>query len=190
LYSPEYRYIQDETRKEATNAQVLLEEGADINAANIDDHTALHIASNAGYTRVVQALLETGADVDALANDWTALYYASVNGSTEIAQLLLANGADLNHLDKHRHTPFHEAISMGHEECVAFLLEKGADFNSQGFEGRSALHWAVFQAEEIVPIILEKEPDVNRQDWRGNTPLHDATYHGSQTSVRLLLEKK
>ena len=54
-------------------------------------------AARNGQTEKVQALLESGADVDGKNNSgWTALIYAALLGHTDVVRTLLDAGADVN----------------------------------------------------------------------------------------------
>jgi Ankyrin repeats (3 copies) len=80
--------------------QVLLEAGADVNAATSDGTTALHIAALTGQTAAARLLLEKKANVDATdASGRTPLDFAAVRRNLEIVKLLAARGAKLNGFD-------------------------------------------------------------------------------------------
>jgi ankyrin repeat protein len=69
--------------------RLLLDHGADVNAAGANGKTALHYAATAGHARVVRLLLDRGADparVDA--EGQTALDLALAAGKTGCAELL------------------------------------------------------------------------------------------------------
>jgi len=70
--------------------KVLLEHGADVNARSNAGGTALMAAAFAGDVRMVQALLEKDADVDArlIETNESALTIAVNHGYDEIARLL------------------------------------------------------------------------------------------------------
>jgi len=71
--------------------KVLLEDGADVQTRSTDGGTALMAAAGmAGDLRMVQALLDRGADVHARLRETneTALTFAEKYGRNEIAQLL------------------------------------------------------------------------------------------------------
>ena len=75
--------------------RVLIEAGADKNAAVQDGATALMLAAVNGYLEVVQVLLEAGADKNAALQDGaTALMLAAQNGHLEVVRVLLDAGAD------------------------------------------------------------------------------------------------
>ncbi|MGB7931138.1 MAG: ankyrin repeat domain-containing protein, partial [Gammaproteobacteria bacterium] len=74
----------------------LIAQGKDINARNIRGQTSLHLATTKGNSDVVQLLLESGAEVDAVATNsgCTSLHYAASLGHVELCELLVRYGAD------------------------------------------------------------------------------------------------
>ena len=79
----------------ASMAKLLLEQGADVRAAEDDGSTALMLPAQGGHEAVAQLLLQHGADVAAANNDGaTALMLAAQGGHEAVAQLLLQHGAD------------------------------------------------------------------------------------------------
>jgi ankyrin repeat protein len=75
---------------------LLLDHGAEINAAGTNGKTALHYAATAGHNRVVQLLLDRGAD-PALADNVgrTALGLARAAGKLATGELLESRGATI-----------------------------------------------------------------------------------------------
>ena len=70
--------------------QLLLDKGANANAADSYGRTALHGAAWGGHTEMVQLLLDKGANAKAATSDGrTALHGAAWRGHTETVQLLL-----------------------------------------------------------------------------------------------------
>jgi hypothetical protein len=81
-----------EGNKEA--AQMLLDQGADINAQGGHLGNALQVACYQGHKEIVQILLDKGADVNAQGGHLgNALHAASFSGYKEIVQILLEKGA-------------------------------------------------------------------------------------------------
>jgi len=103
--------------------------GADVNARErTGDRTPLHFAAYSGKnggepsTELVQALLEAGADVNAVdSGGSTPLAEAMPNGNVEIAKILLAAGADPAVKNKHGETAHDVAKARNHEALQALL---------------------------------------------------------------------
>ena len=80
----------------------LLDEGADPDARHLDSvgDSALHEASAAGNTPIVELLLKRGADVNCCNKDGcTSLHAAAARGKAASIQVLLRHGADVHRLD-------------------------------------------------------------------------------------------
>ena len=77
---------------------LLLKNGANKEAVNNSfDKTALMMASGAGHTKTVKALLKAGVNKNALDNaSQTALMWAAHQGHTKTVRALLEKGADVN----------------------------------------------------------------------------------------------
>eukprot|EP00961_Rhodomonas_salina_P118804 1599048-Rhodomonas_salina.2 len=74
----------------------LLENKADINCANTDQRTALHVAATAGHGDVVELLLSSNAD--ATLRDkmgWTALDCAVLMGQRAVQDLMNSKGVTM-----------------------------------------------------------------------------------------------
>ncbi|WFD01480.1 putative ankyrin-repeat protein [Malassezia obtusa] len=109
--------------------------------------TPLMIAASAGAARIVDWLLEHGADPNAgNSRKLTALHYASSRNRAEVARSLLEAGADVNAqdgalqrpingtpqpktrvnpADRLGNTPLHLALESGHAQTAAILISEG-----------------------------------------------------------------
>ena len=84
------------TRGEVEAVKRLLDSGADVDATNKDNLTALHMVAFMDRADVVTALLEHGADAEAQEkNGVTALHVAAQVGQADVAKRLLEAGADV-----------------------------------------------------------------------------------------------
>ncbi|KAK8034653.1 ankyrin repeat-containing domain protein [Apiospora rasikravindrae] len=109
---------------------------ANINVRDqLSDSTPLLVAATTRSRRMVQLLLEEGADVEVTDNSrMTALHRAqSKSGGVQVAELLLeARPEVLDEVDSYGKTALYLACERGNEKMVQFLLESGAKPNIQG----------------------------------------------------------
>lgn len=109
-------------------ALTLLQHGADINAFNATNGTALMVMSATGDTAMVRFLLENGVDVNMQARKHA--WYQEHN-----PQLLTNPDMGIG-----GRAALHYAVENGRLEVVELLLEKGADPNLQDEQGRTAFN--------------------------------------------------
>jgi cytohesin len=121
----------------------------DANPGLIQSETGtLHTAVVAGDEKIVQLLLDRGANVNTLNNFlMTPLHIAAEEGNRlAIARLLLDRGADVNGGKtaerREGHTPLHQAAMSGDLEVLKLLVDRGADLTLLDESGQSALDWA------------------------------------------------
>ena len=92
----------------------------------------LMIAANRANIEVVKALLERGADVNAImpagsnAQGYTALIYAAIHQRPLLVKMLLDKGADVHVKSCDGHTALEAATAMNHREIVRLLKQAGA----------------------------------------------------------------
>lgn len=111
-----------------------LERGATADAkAILFRWPALVLAAGEGHQKIVDVLLEHGADMNAKNNGGvTALMSAAGGGHLEIVKTLIKHGADMNARAEHDWTALMYAASSGHKEVVRFLLDNNdADPNTK-----------------------------------------------------------
>jgi ankyrin repeat protein len=169
--------------------EALLDSGADINARDERNQTALHHAANGGHTPVVKLLLERGADVNAKnLFEQAPLHGAVFRGALDSVRLLLNAGADIDsRFGFNGQTPL-LAVSAGRTKVVEALLEEGADVNAKGeAHQETALMLATIAGNTAtVGILLEKGADVKAEATNGRTALMMAEALGHAEIVGLL----
>jgi ankyrin repeat protein len=103
-------------------------------------------ATTAGDVERVYALLNAGADVDALDRyGQTALMNAAQRGDAAMVRALASRGANLNHTAKYRLTALMLAVINDHADVVRALVAAGADREMKGNKGpfaRTPLQYA------------------------------------------------
>ncbi|CAB1352235.1 unnamed protein product [Coregonus sp. 'balchen'] len=107
--------------------------------------TPLHLAAGYNRVRIVQLLLQHGADVHAKdKGGLVPLHNACSYGHYEVTELLLKHGACVNAMDLWQFTPLHEAASKNRVEVCSLLLSHGADPSlvNYEFKGHSLLQAA------------------------------------------------
>ena len=186
-------------------AELLLENGANVDVRGKRDQTPLHnvvLWSNNSVVDAVQFLLKHGADVNARRSGdlCTSLHLAANNGELRVTQLLLDHSADVNSRNNKGRTPLHlvSGLEMSLNECnrpgvVRLLIAHGADVNAQDMTRATPLHYACHSGRpEVVQALLDHGAKANDQGTT-RTPLHlllenDNNPHNVLKIVELLLK--
>jgi cytochrome c len=109
--------------------ELLLDEGADVNAESPLLGTPLAIAALKDNAAAVVVLLAAGADQRPRSTDGrTPLHAAAIGGSPAIVQLLVDAGGDVNArtTDDQNYAPAHSAGLAGHFDIVLLLRALGS----------------------------------------------------------------
>lgn len=148
-------------------AQLLLDEGADVNTENQHGYTALSYAAKSDAPL-----------------------------AADVGELLIAAGAAVDAPNKYGHTPLMRAANWGRKGMVQVLLDASANTAATaGARGRTALHRAAYRGHfEICRLLLEANAPVdalcgdekNRLEHT-RTPLLDAAADGYAEVVQVLL---
>jgi ankyrin repeat protein len=105
----------------ATSGDHWPDDSAHVRGDVISD--AMYAAARNGHTKVVEFLLDNGADVDAKGVfGGTALHWAAINGHRQTIELLVARGARVDIHDARFHaTPAEWAYEGGYAEIATRL---------------------------------------------------------------------
>lgn len=118
----------------------FLNKGVYVDTQDLLRCTPLVAASKQGHEKVIQTLLDWGADINA--QSWqfgTPLMAASAYGRVKVVRKLLDEGADVNINIKPCFTALGIASRIGHKKIIQMLIESGADVNTQGEGGQTPL---------------------------------------------------
>jgi ankyrin repeat protein len=104
----------------------LIDNGADVNARNNAGWTPVMLAAEySGDAKVIHALAEGGADVNANSRGWTPLMLAAIyNKNPAVAAALIERGADVEARDKNGRTALDVARDVKAPPGVIAALEK------------------------------------------------------------------
>ena len=140
----------------------MLAAGADANATDKNQMTALMHAASKGNVEIVRGLLDKSAQVNAQEkNGWTALMLAASNGHEAVVRGLIPRGANLNTATSKGTTALISAVGKGHGGVVQALVEGGADLNMKDSQGRTALTYAEQGKRTQIAEILKKAGATN-----------------------------
>lgn len=158
----------------------------------------LHQAVGKGNLKIVEILVEAGANIDHLDfNKETPLFKASSIGNIEIAQYLINKKANINHLNHEHFSPLLVAIYNNDLEMISLLLDNNADVNpTPDFPGTTfviALSTVNPENQEASFPILDQlkkaNAEVNGLANTGWMPLVFAIANDLKTIAEYLLEE-
>jgi ankyrin repeat protein len=192
----QFKQFQEIVRKKGLRGiKDLSNLGYDINSRNSAGKTLVHEAALDGDSRMLNALIENGANLEEMDKDnKTPLHDAGFGGNIQIAKTLIENGGlDPNSRDKNNVTPLHEAASFGDLKMAEYLAkEQNAEVNPSDKKGTTPLHEAASSGYgEVVKFLVEDcaaSPDFKNK--RGKTPLHIASLEGQIEAAKYLAENK
>lgn len=126
-------------------------------ARSADGFTALHLASYYGAEETARWLIENGADVSAMTENFLEnmpIHAAAAGRHIEICALLIEHGADVNVRQHGGFTPLHTPAQHGERAMVELFLEHGADPSAKADDGKTPADIASGQGNiEIAALI-------------------------------------
>ena len=190
--------------------EVLIERGADVNAQGgiygnpsclVSSVThpqrrgmygnALYFASSRGHQKIVEMLLDNGANVNAQGGYYgNALQAALVEEHMKIVQVLIGRGADVNAQGGSYGSALQAASFRGHEEAVETLIAAGANVNAQGGDYGNALQAASAQGhEKVIKFLINRGANVNAQGGLWGNALYVASARGHHKAAKILKDR-
>ncbi|XP_030610864.1 poly [ADP-ribose] polymerase tankyrase-2-like [Archocentrus centrarchus] len=191
-------------------AELLVLHGAVVNVADLWKFTPLHEAAAKGKYDICKLLLQHGADPTRKNRDGNTPLDLVKDADTDIQDLLRGDAALLDAAKKGclarvkklctrdnvncrdtqgRHsTPLHLAAGYNNLEVAEYLLQHGAEVNSQDKGGLIPLHNAASYGHvDVAALLIKYDACVNATDKWAFTPLHEAAQKGRTQLCALLL---
>jgi ankyrin repeat protein/L-ascorbate metabolism protein UlaG (beta-lactamase superfamily) len=172
-------------------ARILLDAGAEIEAGDSDNTTALAVAALRGHEDLVAFLIERGADVNR--RDRKAdcpLSFAVAARDTVVIRRLLEAGADLYYRNPHGDTLLHNASARGLRDFVEYLLSQGAEIDAANQDGATPLGYSAMRGQiEMTRLLLDRGANPNSGRQGQLSPLFYTTWENRVECARLLLER-
>ncbi|XP_076683796.1 uncharacterized protein LOC143376905 [Andrena cerasifolii] len=176
--------------------ELLLINGAPVNAVGEFGTTSLHLATQHGNVKIAAQLLRHGAYVNSACTSakhegYTSLHIAAEKGDEVITELLLSKGADVNIRGSDGVTPLRLAMRGGYLKIVELLFKRGANFYSTTRGGGTPLCFAIENGHgELVKVLLESGATVDVDERYDKTILEFAVEKGSSIIVNHILNHR
>ncbi len=170
-------------------AEFLIQNGADVKAADSRGETVLHHASMInGNKNIINLLIKHGADVNAGSPSYTPLHRAAYMGASDNIAVLISNGAAVNVKGNvsDSKTPLEMAVDSKNFEAARILIENGADINTVSYYNYQPFRYRNYKQSYLNKLT---HVDVNTIRFERMTPLHRAVTHNNLQFVEYLLSK-
>ena len=188
-------------KNETEEAIRLIEAGVDINKPDTSGFTALMTSCLNNNEKIVDKLLEYGADVnvniESMGNvNALKIAYFDKKNKDLILKLIKAVNKDilnLSYKDEHNNTSTLLMYSCdNNDEDIAFeIINNGANLDTQDNNGKTALMVAIERGHEnIVEKLIGAGANLNLQDKNRATALILASFIDNQKIVKMLLDAK
>jgi ankyrin repeat protein len=175
---------------------LLLQNKADVNAAQADGATALQWAAYRDDLELADLLISAGSNPKIANREGaTALQLASLRGSAPMIEKLLNGGAEVNERGVHAETPLMFAARSGNLQALKLLLKRGAEINAkESLRGTTALMWAVEQKHaDVVNLLIQSGADVgiaSSSDSKGGTAYLAPTIQQREVQEQFIRQRR
>lgn len=179
-----------------SNAQILIDNGANVDDKDKNDNTALHLAVKFNHHTIIEKLLEKNLDIidtinqdkktpldKSYDNDASKSLHSCLNNifiaaikehkSGKVKKILSHPDFNLQVKDENGDTYLHIAIQAGNEEIINALLENKQLIEITNAHKQTPLHLAIdLKQSETAQLLINLNANIHCQDEHGNTPLH------------------
>uniref|UniRef100_A0A8C4SB91 Fibronectin type III and ankyrin repeat domains 1 n=1 Tax=Erpetoichthys calabaricus TaxID=27687 RepID=A0A8C4SB91_ERPCA len=159
--------------------QVLQSGTVNVDVPDKFGFTPLMVAAQKGYSRLVNILVEYGADINLKnGSGKTCLMLACFAGHLDIVKFLRTSGADWETCDRTGSTAMHWAADGGHINVIRFLINDSCKVDSKdnGSLWTPLMRVSALSGNaRVASLLIQAGADVNVQDKDGKTPLMKKT---------------
>ena len=179
----------------------LLTHGADSNARTWDGYTPVYYACKNGNLKMLNALLECGANIHGDFDGKPLIKIAAENGHSNIVDFLAKHGADLSaayNEDPYRLAPLlRDALEKGNESLIMSYIDSTDREDGLaryiGMTDREGRWLGLIAAGNgnlsiVREILRQFRQEINRGDNKGRTLLYVASFSGHTDIVEELLK--
>ena len=149
----------EDARKFMVNG--LIRANADVDKANMNGLTPLHMACRGGSTDTARVLLQNNANPNVVDSAGITPLYNAVSRSPQqwgdLLRALLANSADINHVNSRDETALYVACKNQNRVAVTRLLAHHADVNIKAKNGLTPLALAIQNGWETMVDLLSSD---------------------------------
>lgn len=177
--------------RDGTRTEYLLKRGANVNASDTGNQTALMLAVQSGDVAMINGLLAYGADPNRQDNDgWTAAMHAVRGNDARILRLLASKGADFSRTSHDGLTALGLAVYDDRQNAAVAMLDSGARADDRM---GSAHYTPLMVAAEkgnltMAQALLQYGAKVDARNAGGLTALMIAAARNHDSLVTLLLK--
>jgi ankyrin repeat protein len=179
-------------RRDREAVRSLVQQGADVNAAQGDGMTALHWAAANGDLEMARMLIFAGSNLEAITRigAFRPIHVAGRAGSGDVVAALVAAGADAKAVTTTGVTPLHFAAGSGAVQGVTALLDAGANVDARepAWGHTPLMLAAAHNRAAAITLLIGRGADPKLTAVRENTPDRQTVDGAAQTARRNVLE--